>query len=64
LLPTNIEEMQNLNDLIHGDVSPHNLIVSGSNLVLTDYDFVVKIGEQLAAPDTVLYCAPSYQEKK
>ena len=28
------------NSLIHGDVSPSNLIVSGSDLVLTDYDFV------------------------
>lgn len=50
------------NGLIHGDVSPRNLIVSGSDLVLTDYDFVVKLGEPLASPGTILYCAPSYED--
>src|SRR5271163_2168650 len=45
--------------LVHGDVSPRNLIVSGSDLVLTDYDFVAKIGEPIAAPGTVLYCSAS-----
>ncbi|WP_029215046.1 protein kinase domain-containing protein [Kallotenue papyrolyticum] len=50
------------NGLVHGDVSPRNLIVSGSDLVLTDYDFVGKLGEPLAAPGTVLYCSPSHQE--
>ena len=52
------------NGLIHGDVSPRNLIVSGSDLVLTDYDFAGKIGEPMAAPGTILYCSPSYQEKR
>jgi serine/threonine protein kinase len=52
------------NGLIHGDVSPRNLIVSGSDLVLTDYDFVGKIGEAVAAPGTVLYCSPSYKERR
>ncbi len=52
------------NGLIHGDVSARNLIVSGSDLVLTDYDFVGKIGEVLAAPGTLLYCSPSYQERR
>jgi serine/threonine protein kinase len=50
------------NGLVHGDVSPRNLIVSGGDLVLTDYDFVGKLGDHLASPGTVLYCAPSYQE--
>ncbi len=50
------------NGLVHGDVSPRNLIVSGGDVVLTDYDFVGKLGEPLASPGTVLYCAPSYQE--
>lgn len=50
------------NGLVHGDVSPRNLIVSGGDVVLTDYDFVGKIGEPLSAPGTVLYCSPSYQE--
>lgn len=52
------------NSLIHGDVSPRNMIVSGSDLVLTDYDFVSKIGDPIATPGTVLYCSPSYQEKR
>ena len=52
------------NGLIHGDVSPRNMIVSGSDLVLTDYDFVGKIGEQIVGPGTILYCSPSYQEKR
>ena len=52
------------NGLIHGDVSPRNLIVSGSDLVLTDYDFVGKIGETMATPGTVLYCSPSFQNKQ
>lgn len=51
------------NGLIHGDVSPRNMIVSGHDLVLTDYDFVCKIGEPLAAPGTILYSSPSFQEK-
>jgi serine/threonine protein kinase len=52
------------NGLIHGDVSPRNMIVSGGDLVLTDYDFISKIGEPLAAPGTVLYCPTSYQERR
>ncbi len=50
------------NGLVHGDVSPRNMIVSGSDLVLTDYDFVNKIGELIRGPGTVLYCSPSYGE--
>lgn len=50
------------NGLIHGDLSPRNMIVSGSDLVLTDYDFVGKIGEPVNAPGTVLYCSPSCQD--
>ena len=52
------------NGLIHGDVSPRNLIVSGSDLVLTDYDFVGKIGEVARAPGTVIYSSPSYNERR
>ena len=44
---------------VHGDVSPANMIVSGQDLVLTDYDFVTKLGEKRTAPGTFLYCAPS-----
>ena len=48
------------NGLIHGDVNPGNLIVSGRDLVLTDYDFVARIDEPIAAPGAMLYCSPSH----
>lgn len=48
------------NGLVHGDVSPRNMIVSGTDLVLTDYDFVSRIGDPVRAPATLLYCSPSY----
>jgi serine/threonine protein kinase len=50
------------NGLVHGDVSPRNLIVSGCNLVLTDYDFVSRIGETPPAPGTTIYCSPERQQ--
>ncbi len=50
------------NGLIHGDVSPRNMIICGSDIVLTDYDFVCKIGEPRVAPGTVIYGSPSYEE--
>ena len=58
------------NGLVHGDVSPRNMIVSDPEqepdrrLVLTDYDFVGRIGEVAAAPGTILYCSPSRQESR
>jgi serine/threonine protein kinase len=48
--------------LVHGDVSPRNLIVSEGDLVLTDYDFVCKIGDKIECPGTVIYCSPSHEE--
>ncbi|MBF0555153.1 MAG: hypothetical protein HQK96_11460 [Nitrospirae bacterium] len=53
-----------VNGLIHGDISPRNMIVSGSDIVLTDYDFVVKIGEPISNPGTVMYCSPSFITKQ
>ena len=58
------------NGLIHGDVSPGNIIVakaqdpgqlerSTHRLVLTDYDFVTRVGELLSAPGAVLYGSPN-----
>lgn len=46
------------NGLVHGDVSPHNLIVAGENLVLTDYDCVTRIGEPVTALGTSPYRSP------
>ena len=48
--------------LVHGDVSPRNMIVNGSDLVLTDYDCVTKVGERYAGPGTVMYCSPSFAD--
>lgn len=50
------------NGLVHGDVSPRNIIVSGDDLVLTDYDCVTRIGEPKGSGDTVLYSSPSNRE--
>ena len=50
------------NGLVHGDVSPRNMIVSGPELVLTDYDCVGKIGGPVVAPGTVQYCSLSYNK--
>jgi serine/threonine protein kinase len=52
------------NGLVHGDVSPRNIIVSGSNVVLTDYDFVTRLGEQPHAVGTMSYCSPERQQNK
>ncbi len=48
------------NGIIHGDVSPKNILVSSGGMVLTDYDFVTKIGTPFSAPGTILFCSPSY----
>jgi serine/threonine protein kinase len=49
--------------IIHGDVSPRNLIVSEGQLVLTDYDFATKIGDPIDSPGTTLYCSPSAEQR-
>lgn len=48
---------------VHGDVTSKNIIVSGGDVVITDYDSVKNIGSQ---PEifTTLYCSPSVQNKK
>ena len=50
--------------LVHGDVSPRNMLVSESGLVLIDYDFVAKIVDRITAPGTILYCPPFHQDKR
>lgn len=57
-------EVLHSNSLVHGDVSPRNLIVSDGKVVLTDFDFVTKVGECSAAPGTLLYSSPSLEEPR
>lgn len=52
------------NGLAHGDVSPRNMIVSGSDIVLTDYDFVSAIGDPAVPTGTVLYSPPFDENRK
>ena len=51
------------NNLIHGDVSPQNMIVSKTKLVLTDYDCITRIREPITSPGTVRYSSPSYRKR-
>lgn len=48
--------------LVHGDVSPRNIIVQGGSVVLTDYDTVLRAGE---TPDrsTLPYASPAVQDR-
>jgi serine/threonine protein kinase len=55
-------EVLHRHSLVHGDISPRNMIVSGTDLVLTDYDFVAKVGDTPSGPATVMYCSPTYTE--
>jgi serine/threonine protein kinase len=52
------------NGLVHGDISPRNIIVSGNSMVLTDYDFVTKIGEIAFSPGTIAYCSPNREKSQ
>ena len=49
------------NNLIHGDVSPKNIINSKNNLVLIDYDCIGKIGAPIDSPGTLSVSPPSFQ---
>ena len=49
------------NGLVHGDVSPHNMIVDGEDLVLTDYDCAARAGDPVVDPGTPPYCSQSRQ---
>ncbi len=48
---------------VHGDVTPKNIIVSGGDVVIIDYDSVKRIG---STPEifTSLYCSPSVQNRE
>ena len=46
------------NGLVHGDVNPRNMIVSGEDLVLTDYHCVTRIGEAATSKGSSMFCSP------
>lgn len=48
--------------LVHGDVSPRNMILSGEDLVLTDYDCVTRIGDRKRSMGAALYASPLSDE--
>lgn len=50
--------MLHCNGLVHGDVSPKNIIISSNDAVLTDYDLVTQIGQVAFSPRTVAFCSP------
>ena len=52
------------NHLVHGDVSPHNMIVCGEDLVLTDYDCVTRIDDPVTALGTRSYRSPDRKLRK
>lgn len=47
-------------NLVHGDVTPKNIIVSGGDVTLIDYDAVMETGAKPRI-DTAIYSSPSVQ---
>ena len=50
--------------LVHGDVSPRNLIHHRGGLTLTDYDLVTPIGRSSWGAGALLYCSPEAQRRE
>jgi serine/threonine protein kinase len=50
--------------LIHGDVSPSNIIVNGSSVTLIDYDLVTRIGQVAAGTGTPPFSSPNLRDRK
>jgi serine/threonine protein kinase len=49
--------------LVHGDVSPRNLIHHCGGLTLTDYDLVTPIGKSAWGAGAAAYCSPEAQRR-
>jgi serine/threonine protein kinase len=43
---------------VHGDVSPANILVDETEVLLIDYDLAGRVGEVPASPGTLPYCSP------
>lgn len=50
-------------NLVHGDVSPSNVIVHGGNVTLTDFDMVTTVGERARGAGNILFSAPATQNR-
>jgi serine/threonine protein kinase len=50
--------------LVHGDVSPRNLICDRGGLTLTDYDLVTTVGKQSWGVGATAYCSPEAQRRE
>ena len=48
---------------VHCDVTPKNLIVSGPDIFLTDYDLATRIGTRAISKGTLAYCSPVLQDE-
>ena len=57
-------EILHQNRMIHGDVSPRNLIVSNGKIVLTDYDCVTRFENQRGFTGTVEYSPYTHLDDK
>lgn len=50
--------------LVHGDVSPRNLICDRGGLTLTDYDLVTAVGKQSWGTGATGYCSPEAHRRE
>lgn len=50
--------------LVHGDVSPRNLIRDRGSLTLTDYDMVTPVGQSAWGAGASAYCSPEAQRRE
>jgi serine/threonine protein kinase len=50
--------------LVHGDVSPRNLICDRGGLTLTDYDLVTAVGKPTWGTGATAYCSPEAQRRE
>ncbi len=50
--------------LVHGDVSPRNLICDRGGLTLTDYDLVTAVAKQSWGTGATAYCSPEAQRRE
>lgn len=56
--------MLHLRGLVHGDVSPRNLIHDRGSLTLTDYDLVTQVNKVAWGIGATAYCSPEAQRRE